>query len=120
MAVGPTPLAWGWRWCIRLFLVGRRGVRAVAGVGLVARAHDALHRRREAVAVGPHGVADGGARLAAFGAAYPSFISPRVRRLKLGLALMPEANTKLKCLLAQRTNRALHLLRNLLDGSPCL
>src|SRR5215831_16813063 len=29
---------------------------------------------------------------------------------------MSEANTKLKCLLAQRTNCALHLLRNLRDG----
>jgi len=52
---------------------------------------------------------------ASFGAVHPSFIS-----LDWASALMPEADTKLKSLLAQRTNRALHLLRNLRDGCPGL
>jgi len=36
------------------------------------------------------------------------------------LALMPQADTKLERLLAQRTNRPLHLLRNLVYRRPGL
>jgi hypothetical protein len=49
------------------------------------------------------------------------FITPKhpTRKTKT-LTLMPQTNTKLERLLAQRTNRPLHLLGNLVDWRPGL
>jgi hypothetical protein len=47
------------------------------------------------------------------------FISQNIQQAK-GLALMSQTDAKLERLLAQRTNRSLHLLGNLVDWRPGL